>query len=354
MNFSWLQKNEESFFERTALLPLDVLAVLYGTAARAHRFAYRCGFKKAAKLDCRVVSIGNLVVGGSGKTPMVAWIASALLQRGLRVAIASRGYGRIGREEVAVVSDGEKIFSNPTQFGDEPVLLAQRTPGVPVLVGAHRDQVGAYAVREYQTQVLLLDDGFQHHRLDRDIEILMFDGARGLGNRRILPRGPLREPLSTLSLVDAICILDGPLSKRDTEILARFAPRAKTVIVQRRPIFVLSLRDGTRMLPSALSNLRVGVLAGLANPGSFRRTLAALGANIVAEKIFPDHHLYVEQDIADLTKTSPNCVWVTTEKDAVKLRPEWIHDVDLRVLSIDLAVEGAESFLDWLEARLRP
>lgn len=353
MIFPWLQKNEESLFERVAFLPLDVLAILYGTAARTHRFVYRCGFKKAKQLDCRVVSIGNLIVGGSGKTPMTAWLANALSHRGFRVAIASRGYGRIGREEIAVVSDGEKVLLDPTQFGDEPVLLAQRTPGVPVLVGARRDQVGAYAIREYRTQVLLLDDGFQHHRLERDVEILMLDGMRGFGNHRVLPRGPLREPLSTLRLADAVCVLDGPLAKSDAEILARFAPRAKMMNVQRQPNFVLSLRAGIRMSPSELKHLRIGVLAGLANPNAFRRTLLALGAEIVAEKIFPDHHLYAEGDIVDLAKASPGCVWVTTEKDAIKIRSEWIRDLDLRVLSIDLAVDDAESFLDWLEERLR-
>lgn len=353
MNFPWLHKKEESRLERAALLPFAALASLYALGARAHRFVYRAGLKKAVRLGCRVVSVGNLVVGGSGKTPFVAWLALALQGRGYRVAIASRGYGRIGHEAVLVVSDGTKILTDAERTGDEPLWLAQRVPGVPVLVGAQRDQVGEYALRNFATQVLILDDGFQHHRLQRDVEILMFDGKRGLGNRRVLPRGPLREPLAALSLADAVWVMDGPLAPPDADVVARYAPQAKLLVAQRRPVSVFALGDGSHALPSVLSSARVGMLAGLANPDSFRRTLGALGAHVVHEKIFPDHYAYQEQDIAELARIATDCLWVTTEKDAVKIRPEWVRGIELRVLSIDLAVGGAEPFLDWLEARLK-
>ncbi len=353
MSFSWLHKKEESWLERAALLPLAMLSAPYGFGARLHRLAYRYGLKKATRLACRVVSVGNLLVGGSGKTPLVAWLAVSLQRRGYRVAVASRGYGRDGHEEVLVVSDGVKILDNAVRAGDEPLWLARRVPGVPILVGAQRDRVGEYAIRNYATDVLILDDGFQHHRLARDVEILMFDGKRGLGNARVLPRGPLREPLAALSLADAIWVMDGPLEQQDAELLARKAPRAKWFSAQRRPISVLSISDEERDLPSVLSSVRVGMLAGIANPDSFRRTLEALGAHVVQEKIFPDHYAYREQDFVELARLAENCIWVTTEKDAVKICPEWVRGIVLRVLSIDLATEEGEPFLDWLETRLQ-
>ena len=184
----WFDVGEESLARRLALLPLDLLALVYGVGACAHRTAYTRGLFKPVQLSCRVVSVGNLVVGGSGKTPMAAWLAKVLHQRGHRVVLASRGYARRGRERVEVVSDGRFVSSTAEVAGDEPILLAAHAPGVPVLVGPDRDVVGMRAVSAFGAQILVLDDGFHHHRLAR------VRAALDLGQVFTLPRHRTTAP----------------------------------------------------------------------------------------------------------------------------------------------------------------
>jgi len=348
---SWFDTAEESLARRFALLPLDLLALAYGVGARVHRAAYARGLLHPVQLSCRVVSVGNLVVGGSGKTPMAAWLAKALHQRGHRVVLASRGYARRGREKVEVVSDGRLLSSSVEAAGDEPILLAAHAPGVPVLVGPDRGVVGMRAVSAFGAQILVLDDGFHHHRLARDLELLCFDGNAGLGNRRVLPRGPLRESPSALRLADALAVIDGPLREADQALLARFAPAARRFEVKRRPVGVRQLAGGEWGPPQGLTDLEVGLLSGIAQPDSFRRTVESLGAHVIRERRFPDHHRYRERDLRSLEQEAP--IWLTTEKDAVKILPSWLGGADLRVVSIDLTVEDGDRLCDWLEDRLR-
>jgi tetraacyldisaccharide 4'-kinase len=342
---------EETPTRRIALLPLDALALAYGVGACAHRAAHARGLLRSVRLSCRVVSVGSLVVGGSGKTPMAAWVARALHRRGHRVALASRGYARRGREPVEVVSDGRFVSSNAEAAGDEPLLLAAHAPGVPVLVGPDREVVGMRAVSAFGAQILVLDDGFHHHRLARDVELLCFDGIAGLGNRRVIPRGPLREFPASLRLADAVAVIDGPLRDADAALLEKLAPAAHRVEARRRATGVRSLAGAACGPPQSLAGLEVGLLSGIARPDSFRRTVESLGARVIRERCFPDHHRYRERDLASLEGGAS--VWLTTEKDAVKILPSWAGDTDLRVLAIELVVEGADRLCEWLEDRLR-
>ena len=232
---TWFAIRQESPARRAALLPLDALSLVYGAGARLHRELYARGWRRPARLSCRVVSVGNLVVGGSGKTPLAAWIAAELRRRGHRVVLASRGFGRRGREAVEVVSDGRHVLSTAERAGDEPLLLAAHAPGVPVLVGRDRAVVGLRAVSAFGCQVLVLDDGFQHHRLARDLDLVACDGGSGLGNGRLLPRGPLREPLSALARAHGIAVVDGPLPPEDEAAIASAAPSARRFRARRVP-----------------------------------------------------------------------------------------------------------------------
>jgi tetraacyldisaccharide 4'-kinase len=344
---AWLDARDESPARRLALLPLAALALLYGAGARAHRASYRAGWLRAASLPCRVVSVGSLVAGGSGKTPLAAWLAAGLREAGLRVALASRGYGR-SATGVVLVSDGDEILCGPDRAGDEPLLLAAHARGVPVIVARDRAEAGRLAHARFGSEVLVLDDGFQHHRLRRDLDLVVLDGALGLGNGWPLPRGPLREPVSALARADAVVVMDGPLPGADEARLAKLAPAAARFAARRAPRALRSLRSGAREPALALRGLEVGMLCGIARPASFRRTLAALGARVVAERVLPDHHAYRAADLAALGARAP--IWVTTEKDAVKLERDWAPDADLRVL--ELAVEGGEGLVDYVRARL--
>ena len=326
---------------------LSLVSWPYAGLTWLHRALYRRGLWRAARLDCRVVSVGSPVAGGSGKTPFAGWLASRLRERGQRVALASRGYGRTGREPVVVVSDGKQLRSPLREAGDEPVLLVGLAPGVPVLVGPDRSVVGLRAQAMFGTGVLVLDDGMQHHRLARDVEIVTLDGREGLGNGRVLPRGPLREPPGALRHADWVVVVDPPLSDADEARLRRFAPAARRASARRVPRALRSVRDGTLEPPAWLAGRELGLLCGIARPGSLRRTLEGLGARVVAERTFPDHHAYRPEDLAGLAAAAP--CWITTEKDAGKILPAWLEPgADLRVLSISIAVDEADALLDFV------
>jgi len=351
MRRAWLEEREQTPAERLALLPLSGVSRLWGTGAAVHRGLHRLGWLRERRLPCRVVSVGSLLVGGTGKTPTAAWLAARLCERGHRVVLASRGWGRRGRESVCVVSDGRRLCCEPAEAGDEPLVLAAATPGVPVLVGRDRSRVGLRAVSEFGAEVLVLDDGHQHHRLHRDVCILTLDAELGFGNRRVLPRGPLRESLSALAAGEALIVLDGELRGQDEALLARHAPALRRVQARRRAVRLRPLGRGTSESPARLAGRKVGMLAGIARPASLRRSLEALGAEVVAERIFPDHHRYEPRDLVGLAAGAE--AWVTTAKDAVKLAPEWGAGLDLRVLEIELEVVADGDFVDWLEQALR-
>ena len=346
---AWFEEREPSVLRRVALAPLVPISWLYGVGALAARRLRGPRFRTPTRLSCRVVSVGNLVVGGSGKTPAAAWIAAQLRARGHKVALASRGYGRRGRELVTVVSDGRFVCSTADEAGDEPLLLAAHAPGVPVLVGPDRRVVGLRAIAAFGVDVLVLDDGLQHHRLARDVEVVAFDGS-GLGNGHLLPRGPLREPLSALRGADALLAVDGPLPLPDADAISAHAGRARWFSARRRPVSLRPLAGGAALPPQQLAGLCVGLLSGIARPASLRRSVEALGATVVAERSFPDHHRYHERDLRDLDAAT---LWITTEKDALKILPRWTHGVDVRVLVAALEVEAGDAFVDWLERTLR-
>jgi len=349
---AWLERREETPVQRLALSPLVPVSWLYAAGARLDRKRYEAGWRRQQRLAARVISVGNLVVGGAAKTPLAAWLAAALARRGHKVALLSRGYGRSGRGAVEIVSDGRRVLGSSRETGDEPMLLAALAPGVPVLVGRDRGTAGLRAFAAFGADVLLLDDGFQHHRLHRDLDLVCFDGGLGFGNRRVLPRGPLREPLSALSRADGIAVVDGPLPESDSALLARHAPGAPRFEARRRPRGLRPLGGPRELRPvEGLAGARLGLLAGLARPGAVRRTLEALGAEVVAERLFPDHHRYRPEDLRGLAGEAPH--WITTEKDAVKLVPAWAGEARVDVLAIEVAVTEPDALLDWIERRLR-
>jgi tetraacyldisaccharide 4'-kinase len=351
VRLGWLERRDETPAQRLALAPLVPCAWLYGAGAWLTRALRERELLSRRRLPMRVVSVGNLVVGGTGKTPFAAWLAAGLARRGRKVALASRGHGRRGHEPVVVVSDGRFVRGSAERAGDEPMWLAGHTPGVPVLVGRDRGVVGLRALSGFGAEVLVLDDGFQHHRLARDVDIVCFDGEFGLGNGSVLPRGPLREPIVALRRADAIAVVDGPLREPDAARIRALAPSAREVSLRRHPVSLRGLGGGEETAPGWLEGRSVGLLAGVARPDSVRRTLAALGARIVAERIFRDHHRYRAVDLVGLGAQAS--LWITTEKDAVKLVPGWARGADLRVLGQALEVDAGGALLDWVEGKLR-
>lgn len=358
-------------------------ASLYRLGAWVDRAAHNRNAAARGRPACAIVSVGGITVGGAGKTPVAAGLARDLAARGWRVTLASRGYRGSNRERVKLVSDGQRVHASVSEVGDEALLLAAHAPGVSVLVGRDRHWVGHHAVAVLGAEILVLDDGFQHHRLLRDIDCVCLDGASGAGNGKFLPAGPLREPVSSLARADWIVIVDGvpgdaahalaePFVSRVLRDEARVggtAPagkasasgeRTKSAAAVRTPQLAQAKRVPTRLVSldlraaeplSWLSGRQVGLLAGIAQPGTLRRTLESLGAEIVSERCFPDHHAYEEEDLEGLDPAVST--WITTEKDALKILPKWVAAGSVWVLHIDAEFPQEGLFVAGIEAQLQ-
>lgn len=345
----YLWSTDESRLERLLRSPLLIAEGLYRLGVRAHRSAYERGLLARRALPARVISVGNLAVGGSGKTPVVAWLAQELRDRGRKLAVLSRGV-RGGRgDRVNVVSDGERVLLGPAEVGDEPVWIARRVPGVPVLAGRNRVALGLRALSLFGTELLLLDDGFQHHRLVRDVDFVCVDGRLGLGNGHVLPRGPLREPAAGLSRADALLVTRAP--PEDTPLPG--AARLPAAPARFRLEFGLQgVRDhatGELASPDALRGVRCGLVSAIARPDRLRRDVEQLGVEVTDERRYPDHHLYARADIARL---DPALTWITTAKDAVKIPSAWLGDRRLFVIEEQVGGSDRTALLDWLGGRL--
>ena len=340
-----------------ALAPvLRPAAWIYGLATAWRNRRYAAGDRPTDQLAHPVLAVGNLTVGGTGKTPVVAHLAAELQRRGWRPAILSRGYRRQGEhgETVAVVSDGTTIFLGPGDAGDEPVLLARRLPGVPVLCHRHRGVAGRWAEANLVVNLFILDDGFQHRALHRDCNLLLLDGAEPLGNGRLLPAGPLREHPRGMRRADLIlltrCAAPADALPPDA---ARHAPGVPVFSSKFDPA---GLVDGDGRAIGALDTLRgrrAAAFCGLARPETFFRMLESAGIALVSRLAFADHQTYdaaTRERIATACRRDTPDVLLTTEKDLVKLSPRpWPCPLHAVAIAVRVHQPG---WLDAIEARL--
>ena len=349
---AWFDERQPGWLRRLALAPLRVASWCYAAGAVLARAARRSRILPRSRLACGVVSVGNLSVGGSAKTPLAAWVALALREEGIASAILSRGYGRREPRRTLLVAGAQGGAGDPRRSGDEPEWLGSKARGIPVWVSRRRVDAGRRSIMHFGTQVVVLDDGFQHTRLARDVDLVSVDATSGFGNQAVLPRGPLREPLPALRHADAVVVVDGPLHPSDEAAVSRWAPAARRVTARRVPARLAALGDDGRSLPlTRLRGTPVGMLCGIAQPVSLLRTLEGLGARVHTERVFPDHHAYERGDLRGLGEEAS--LWITTEKDALKLDPAWIDDTEVWVLGVEIEVEDAGAFRGWLVDRLR-
>ena len=329
---------------------MSVLSAAYARAAQLRRswYARRPGTRR--HLDRPVISVGNLVVGGSGKTPVVAALARLLLEWNEHPAVLSRGYGRReSADGVVVVSDGTRVLAGVESSGDEPQMLARNLPGVPVLVSADRFLAGRLAERRFGATALLLDDGFQHLRLWRNVDLLLVDPADL--TEGVLPSGRLREPLAAASAAHAVLVPGTPAEAADVALTLR-VPRAFSVMHRFGP---LSRLNGPA--PLHLAGSTVVALSGIARPARFHTALRDAGWTIAREIAFRDHHWFTARDVArivDAARAAGADAIVTTEKDAMRLeavlRPE--DGIPWAYLPMDVTIAPAEEFRSWLRDRL--
>ncbi|PYP99591.1 MAG: tetraacyldisaccharide 4'-kinase [Acidobacteria bacterium] len=302
---------------------LSPLGALYGAAARARAAAYGRGWLPRARLAGPVISVGNLSVGGSGKTPVVALLAAMLRDAGRPVAVLSRGYRGSFRGDCLVVADAEGVHAGPEAAGDEPVMLARSLPGVVVAVGRRRDRVGRAVEARYGQRVHVLDDGFQHLRLQRDLDLVCLS-AHDLGDRP-LPAGRLREPRAALARADLILL--------DADEAARSALAAKhpgrVLRLRRRVLGFFGLDGAERPAPA-----RPFLLSGIARPERFHDDVSSRVEHVSGTAVFADHHAYRPADVAGAESRAREAgadAIVTTAKDAVRLPPLSVPVLVLRV-----------------------
>jgi tetraacyldisaccharide 4'-kinase len=327
-----------------------LLGTLFATAASARAGAYRRGWLRRAVLAGPVVSVGNLSLGGSGKTPVVRRVAEILREAGAPVAVLSRGYGGSFRGEALVVSDGASLSATAEAAGDEPVMLARSLPGVVVAVGRRRDAVGRAVEARFGPRVHVLDDGFQHLRLARDLDLVCLD-VRDLEDRP-LPAGRLREPPAALARADVVLLtrLEAAGEDEIRALEARLGP-GRTHRVARR-VSGFRRADGASVKPPA----RAFLLAAIARPERLERDAAAQGVAVAGRAFFRDHHRFTGPEleaVAARARAAGAEAILTTAKDAVRLAAGALGPLELVVLEIEAAIEGEERLRERLLALAR-
>ena len=343
-----LVKGWEEGFSPGSMLVLGALTGGYRGLLGTRDWLYARGVLRSRAVDCPVVSIGNLTVGGTGKTPAVELVVRTLLELGHRPAVLSRGYGRRGHG-IRVVADSRSMRLDADEGGDEPVLLARRLPGVPVIVGAHRYEAGRQAVERFGVSAVVLDDGFQHRTLAKDVEIVMARARAPWGTGRLLPGGPLREPLTALARAHLIVVTGARAANDVAEVTAAtrvHAPDVPVLAARHVPTECWDAASMRALGAEALRGLKLFAFAGIGAPDSFRETLGDAGAVEAGFARFADHHRYTAGELAMLERRAHAASavgLVTTEKDWMRMRDLPSAAMPLYVLSVRLALLAGEA-----------
>ncbi|MDB6093419.1 MAG: tetraacyldisaccharide 4-kinase [Verrucomicrobia bacterium] len=349
---------------------LQALSWIFSIVAQTRLWLYQNRILHDQPLGCLVVVVGNLTVGGTGKTPVVEKFARALRDRGRKVAILSRGYKSKSapfwkkwwyalthtvEPPPRIVSDGERVLLDSEEAGDEPYMLARNLPGVIVLVDKNRVKSGAYAIKRFGCDTLVLDDGFQYLPLKGRLNLLLVDKTNPFGNGHLLPRGILREPIKHLRRASYI-FLTKSNGQRDPELealIARYNPTADIIECAHRPQYLQRFgfspdAPGAREPLSYLKNRRVAAFSGIATPESFEKFLRDLGAKLVARERYLDHYRYTEEDfdaLIDIARREGAECLVTTEKDAVRLPENRVFPLPVFYLRLEIdIIHGAADF----------
>lgn len=354
---------------------LRVLSWVFTGVVKLRLWLYRMRILRDRTLGCQVISVGNLTVGGTGKTPVVEAFARSLHLSGRKVAILSRGYKkgktrrkrrnrtkpgdqrRIQRAEMRVVSDGSgPPLISSYLAGDEPFMLASNLPGVAVIVGKNRVESGRYAVRKLKCDTLILDDGFQHLHLKHRLDIVLVDRTNPFGNEATLPRGVLREPVENIKRAGFIiltkCNGDGSAELKNR--LRRHNPTAEFCECRHAARHVVDISDPTRRkLPlSTLKGLKVIAMSGIAAPQGFVEELRRQGAEVVDQVRFADHHRYSTEEIEEVVERGLAAgarAVLTTEKDAVRMPDDHVWRLPIHYLRVEIEMlSGAEDFRKWI------
>ena len=352
---------------RAALLGVGLqgLAYVFSGLVQLRLWLYRKRILRDQPLGCLVLVVGNLTVGGTGKTPVVEMFAKALRDRGRKVAILSRGYkskapplwqkwwfwlNHIAEPPPRVVSDGVKVWLDSEVAGDEPYMLARNLPGVVVLVDKNRVKAGAYAIKQFGCDTLILDDGYQYLPLKGRLNLLLIDKTNPFGNGFTLPRGILREPIKHLARASYV-LLTKSKGVRDTELEAmihKFNPGVEIIECAHQPQYLQHIATGERLPLTALAGRKIGAFSGIAAPEGFEAFLREAGAHLATTRRFVDHHRFTPQDLVDVFAEAQAAgveLMITTEKDAVRLNASEKTTIPCYYLRLEIDIlRGAADF----------
>lgn len=345
---------------------LKMLSWIFGVLVQLRLLLHKHRIIRASTLGCQVISVGNITVGGTGKTPIVETFARALQAKGRKVAILSRGYKSrktplwekiLKKEErlPRVVSDGERLLLNSDLAGDEPYMLASNLPEVIVLVDKDRVKSGKYAIREFGCDTLVLDDGFQYLKLQHRLDIVLVDYTNPFGYKRVLPRGLLREPMRNLKRAGFIFITKCPPEGAPElkALLRELNPHAEISECRHSPKYLENLYTRDQIGLDFLQGLKIAAVSGIAVPDSFENGLRRLGSEIVFSAQYADHHRYTQQEIIETINSATEAgaeAILTTEKDAVRF--PLLDRCDLPIIFLRVEIEmlsGSEAFNDWID-----
>jgi tetraacyldisaccharide 4'-kinase len=355
---------------------LYLLSRAYGGLQTLRGACYRQRLMTSKKLPCKVISVGNITVGGTGKTPMTVFISECLKRVGYRVALISRGYKGTAGKTATIISDGQSVTGGPETAGDEPYLLASRLKGIPVVVGQDRFSAGLLALDTFQPEVIVLDDGFQHMQLARDLDLVLLDYHQPFGNRHLLPRGTLREPVSALMRSHALVLTRCPhppavqAPSQDAELKAML-PQAPVFSTSHAPYFyrippnarcspaefakrgVPTIND----IPGVDAGRRSMAFSGIARNDDFLQTLGSAGINVTQFAQFSDHHWYSDRDFTAIQRaaeqSAAQCL-VTTEKDYARFAHRKTWPLELIVVGVRISFGGDEARFDsFLQKKLQ-
>ena len=352
---------------------LHGISIFYGAAQRLRATCYRHQVLPSRDLPCKVISIGNITVGGTGKTPMTIHVAGEFKRAGFKVVIVSRGYKGGAEKHGGIVSDGRTLYMDAEQAGDEPFMIACRLKGVPVVVGKNRFAAGMLAIDEYQPDVIVLDDAFQHLKLKRDIDLVLLDHMRPFGNSHLLPRGVLREPAASLAR-SAACILTRCRAGADDAAMSALAKIQR--LVPGIPVFTSShvpywcvVRKGAQESfqagpdfvspngPDPVNHHKVFCFSGIARNDDFQQTVKDLGFKVTGLLEFSDHHRYTEADLATILRCAQNTGadrLITTEKDHARIAVKCPLAMDLVVVGVKVSFGDREQdFISFIHNRLQ-
>ncbi len=350
---------------RLLLALLKSVSLIFKAVVTVRLFFYNVGIYRRYPLGCQVISVGNITAGGTGKTPVVEIFARELQKSGRKVAILSRGYRkkelpwfqRLFQEKIEpprVVSDGKRLLLDSEMGGDEPYMLASNLPGVVVLVDKNRVKSGRYAVKRFDCDTLILDDGFQYQKLKHRLEVVLVDKTNPFGNHHLLPRGVLREPIRNLKRADFIFITkSNGESKELRAMIHELNPTAEIIECCHQARYLQNVYTSEHVGLSWLEGRTVTSLSGIAVPQSFENSLRAKGARVVYCERYADHHRYHAQEIIDAVNKAADLkadALLTTEKDAVRFPRLETTPVPIYYLRVDIELlNGAENFHEAVE-----